>query len=164
MALGALSGPRLPPQHGKATHLVVLCHGYGADGNDLIGLAPDWAPLLPETEFLAPDGPEPCDMAPCGRQWFSLQDRSSEAILAGVQATAPILDEFLDELLKARGLGDDKLALVGFSQGTMMSLYVGPRRARPCAAILGYSGALVGPLLLAAEIRRIDARSNHGNE
>ncbi|HXP13007.1 MAG TPA: phospholipase [Stellaceae bacterium] len=149
-----LNGPAFKPANGKnPSSLVVLLHGVGADGNDLIGLAPFWAPLLPGTEFLAPDGPEPCDMAPFGRQWFSLQDRSAEAILAGVQAAAPILDEFLDELLKARGLGDDKLALVGFSQGTMMSLYVGPRRARPCAAILGYSGALVGPQLLAGEIR-----------
>jgi len=149
-----LNGPAFKPANGKnPSSLVVLLHGVGADGNDLIGLAPFWAPLLPETEFLAPDGPEPCDMAPFGRQWFSLQDRSPEAILAGVQASAPILDEFLDDVLKERGLGDDKLALVGFSQGTMMSLYVGLRRARPCAAILGYSGALVGPLLLAKEIR-----------
>jgi phospholipase/carboxylesterase len=149
-----LTGPGLKPASGKnPSSLVVLLHGVGADGNDLIGLAPYWAPLLPDTEFLAPDGPAPCDMAPFSRQWFSLQDRSAEAILAGVQATAPVLDAFLDEALKARGLGDDRLALVGFSQGTMMSLYVGPRRPKPCAAILGYSGALVGPQLLAKEIR-----------
>jgi phospholipase/carboxylesterase len=149
-----LTGPALKPANGKKpASLVVLLHGVGADGNDLIGLAPYWAPLLPEAEFLAPDGPQPCDMAPFGRQWFSLQDRSPEAILAGVRATAPVLNAFLDDALQARGLGDDKLALVGFSQGTMMSLYVGLRRAKPCAAILGYSGALVGPQLLAGEIR-----------
>jgi phospholipase/carboxylesterase len=149
-----LHGPGLKPANGKKpASLVVLLHGVGADGNDLISLAPYWAPLLPETEFLSPDGPQPCDMAPFGRQWFSLQDRSPEAILAGVQATAPILDAFLDAALQARGLDDGKLALVGFSQGTMMSLYVGLRRARACAAIVGYSGALVGPQLLAAEIR-----------
>jgi len=149
-----LTGPALKPASGKnPTSLVVLLHGVGADGNDLIGLAPYWAPLLPEAEFLAPDGPQPCDMAPFGRQWFSLQDRSPEAILAGVRASAPVLNAFLDDALQARGLGDDKLALVGFSQGTMMSLYVGLRRAKPCAAILGYSGALVGPQLLAGEIR-----------
>jgi len=149
-----LTGPAFKPANGKnPSSLIVLLHGVGADGNDLIGLAPFWAPLLPGTEFLAPDGPEPCDMAPFGRQWFSLQDRSPETILEGVIATAPILDEFLDDALKERGLADDKLALVGFSQGTMMSLYVGPRRARPCAAIVGYSGALVGPQLLASEIR-----------
>jgi phospholipase/carboxylesterase len=149
-----LTGPALKPASGKKpASLVVLLHGVGADGNDLIGLAPYWTPLLPETEFLAPDGPQPCDMAPFGRQWFSLQDRSPEAILAGVRASAPVLNAFLDDALKARGLGDDRLALVGFSQGTMMSLYVGPRRAKPCAAIVGYSGALVGPQLLADEIR-----------
>jgi len=149
-----LTGPTFKPANGKnPSSLIVLLHGVGADGNDLIGLAPFWAPLLPGTEFLAPDGPEPCDMAPFGRQWFSLQDRSPETILEGVIATAPILDGFLDDALKERGLADDKLALVGFSQGTMMSLYVGPRRARPCAAIVGYSGALVGPQLLASEIR-----------
>jgi phospholipase/carboxylesterase len=149
-----LTGPSLKPAGGKKpTSLVVLLHGVGADGNDLIGLAPAWAPLLPGTEFVAPDGPYPCDMAPFGRQWFSLLDRSPEAILAGVRATAPILDAFLDAALASRGLDDAKLALVGFSQGTMMSLYVGPRRAKPCAGIVGYSGALVGAALLANEIR-----------
>jgi phospholipase/carboxylesterase len=149
-----LTGPSLKPASGKKpTRLVVLLHGVGADGNDLIGLAPAWAPILPGTEFLAPDGPAPCDMAPFGRQWFSLLDRSPAAMLAGVKATAPILDGFLDAALAERGLDDSKLALVGFSQGTMMSLYTGPRRAKPCAGIVGYSGALVGAALLAAEIR-----------
>jgi phospholipase/carboxylesterase len=152
--LPTLSGPaRKPASGGAPRQLVLLLHGVGADGNDLIGLAPYWAPLLPDAEFVAPDAPYPCDMAPFGRQWFSLQDRTPAAILAGVRATAPILDAFIDAALAARNLDDGRLALVGFSQGTMMSLYVGLRRAKPAAAILGYSGALVGAELLAQEIR-----------
>jgi phospholipase/carboxylesterase len=149
-----LDGPiHKPASGGKPRQLVVLLHGVGADGNDLIGLAPYWAARLPDAEFVSPDGPFPCDMAPFGRQWFSLQDRSPAAILAGVRATAPILDAFLDGALAARGLEDRQLALVGFSQGTMMSLYVGLRRARAPAGIVGYSGALVGADALAREIR-----------
>jgi phospholipase/carboxylesterase len=149
-----LSGPsHQPASGGKPRQLVVLLHGVGADGNDLIGLAPYWAALLPDAEFVSPDGPFPCDMAPFGRQWFSLQDRSPAAILAGVRATAPIVDAFLDAALAARGLDDRRLALVGFSQGTMMSLYVGLRRAKAAAGIVGYSGALVGADALPQEIR-----------
>ncbi len=149
-----LSGPaHKPAGGGKPRRLVVLLHGLGADGNDLIGLAPYWAPLLPEAEFVAPDAPFPCDMAPVGRQWFSLQDRSPAAILAGVRAAAPMLDAFIDASLAARGLGDEALALVGFSQGTMMSLHVGLRRAKPCAGIVGYSGALIGADARGQEIR-----------
>jgi phospholipase/carboxylesterase len=152
--LPTLSGPsQKPASGGKPQQLVVLLHGLGADGNDLIGLAPYWASLLPEAEFLSPNAPFPCDMAPFGRQWFSLQDRSPDAILAGVRATAPILDAFLDDALAARGLDGTRLALVGFSQGTMMSLYVGLRRAAAPAAIVGYSGALIGAESLAGEIR-----------
>lgn len=152
--LPSLHGPsKKPASGGQPRQLVVLLHGVGADCNDLIGLAPYWAPLLPEAEFLAPDAPFPCDMAPFGRQWFSLQDRTPAILLAAVRATAPILDAFLDEALAARGLDAAKLALVGFSQGTMMSLYAGLRRATAPAAIVGYSGALVGAELLAQEIR-----------
>jgi phospholipase/carboxylesterase len=150
----SLEGPSRPPlAGGKPKSLVVLLHGLGADGNDLIGLAPYWAPAMPDTEFLSPHAPFPCDMAPYGRQWFSLQDRSLEAIFAGVRAAAPILDGFLDDALKARGLDESRLALVGFSQGTMMSLHVGLRRAKPVAGILGYSGRLIGTEALAEEIR-----------
>lgn len=149
-----LSGPRRAPRTGgKPAKLVVLLHGVGADGNDLISLADSWAPLLPTAEFLSPDGPQPCDMAPFGRQWFSLQNRTAPAMLAGIRATAPILDTFLDQALAERGLTDADLALVGFSQGTMMSLYVGPRRPHRLAGILGYSGALLGADNLPADAR-----------
>jgi phospholipase/carboxylesterase len=149
-----LSGPSRPPASGgKPRRLVILLHGLGADGNDLIGLAPYWARLLPDAEFLSPNAPFPCDMAPYGYQWFSSQDRSPEAVLGGVRAAAPILDAFIDEALEERGLGSGELALVGFSQGTMMSLFVGLRRAEPVAGIVGFSGRLLAPELLASELR-----------
>jgi len=149
-----LSGPSHPPHSGgKPKRLVILLHGLGADGNDLIGLAPYWAPLLPDAEFLSPNAPFPCDMAPFGYQWLSARDPSPEARLAGARAAGAILDDFIDESLEARGLSERDLALVGFSQGTMMSLFVGPRRERQLAGIVGYSGRLIAPQLLAAEIR-----------
>jgi len=150
--MSRLSGPSVPPRSGGiARQLVVLLHGVGADGNDLIGLAPALAHLLPHAAFVAPNGPDPCDMAPFGYQWFSLQDRRPEALLPGVQAAAPLLDAFLDEELARYGLDDRRLALVGFSQGTMMSLYVAPRRAAAMAAVLGFSGALLGAEALRSE-------------
>ena len=150
----ALSGPSRPPASGgKPRRLVILLHGLGADGNDLIGLAPYWARLLPTAEFLSPNAPFPCDMAPYGYQWYSSQDRTPEAALAGVRAAAPILDGFIDDALATRGLEDGDLALVGFSQGTVMSLYVGLRRKHPVAGILGCSGRLLAPELLPLELR-----------
>lgn len=152
--LMALSGPSRPPLAGGAPRrLVILLHGLGADGNDLIGLQQYWGRLLPEAEFVSPNAPFPCDMAPYGYQWFSVQDRSPAAMLAGVRAAAPVLDAFIDDALQKRGLDEEDAALVGFSQGTMMSLYVGLRRAKPLAAIVGYSGRLIAPELLADELR-----------
>ncbi|MEM7224864.1 MAG: dienelactone hydrolase family protein [Pseudomonadota bacterium] len=149
-----LDGPRAgPAAGGTADSLVVLLHGLGADGNDLIGLAPDLGRLLPTTAFVSPNAPFPCDMAPFGRQWFSLQDRAPQALLAGARLAAPILDGFIDDELARHGLGDERLALLGFSQGTMMSLYVALRRAKPAACVLGYSGALIGAETLTAEIK-----------
>ncbi len=149
-----LSGPSHPPANGgKPARLVILLHGLGADGNDLIGLAPYWAPALPDAEFVSPNAPFPCDMAPWGFQWFSVQDRTPGNMLAGVKASAPILDAFIDEALAARGLDESQAALVGFSQGTMMSLYVGLRRAKPFAGIVGFSGRLIGRELLKTDIR-----------
>jgi len=147
-----LSGPRLASRMpGPARQLVALLHGVGADGEDLIGLAPALAEHLPHAAFVAPDAPEPSDLAPFGRQWFSLRDRRPAALLAGAQASAPLLDAFLDAELARHGLANHQLALLGFSQGTMMALYVAPRRAPAIAAVLGFSGALLGAGLLAAE-------------
>ena len=150
----ALSGPSRPPvAGGKPRRLVILLHGLGADGNDLIGLQQYWGPVLPDAEFVAPNAPFPCDMAPYGYQWFSVQDRSPPAVLAGVRAAAPALNSFIDEELAKRGLDESQAVLVGFSQGTMMSLFVGLRRERPMAGILGYSGRLIGADLLPSELR-----------
>lgn len=151
-AMVNLDGPRGGRAPGEANALVILLHGLGADGNDLIALAPHFAQGAPDAAFVSPHAPFPCDMAPFGRQWFSLQSRAPETVLGGIRAAVPHLDAFIDAELERHGLGDDRLALVGFSQGTMMALHTGLRRPRACAAILGYSGALVGPETLAAEI------------
>jgi phospholipase/carboxylesterase len=150
-----LDGPGVAPKSGaKPKHLIVFLHGYGSNGDDLISLAPYWADLLPDAAFVSPNAPFPCEQNPFGGfQWFGLEQRDPAMMLAGTRAAATILDAYLDDALKARGLDESKLALVGFSQGTMMSLHVGPRRARPPAAIVGYSGALIGADALAAEIR-----------
>lgn len=149
-----LDGPSLAPAGGgKPKQLVVLLHGYGADGNDLIGLAPHWAPLLPEAEFLSPHAPFPCEMSSFGRQWFGFQGRAPEQVLEGVRIAAGILDRHLTELLAERKMDESALALVGFSQGAMMSLYVSLRRAKPVAAVVAYSGRLFAPELLATEMR-----------
>jgi len=150
-----LDGPALAPRSGaKPKQLVVFLHGYGSNGEDLISLAPYWAPLLPEAEFLSPNAPFPCEINPFGGyQWFGFEDRSPEMLLGGMRLAARILDAFLDAVLAGRGLDESALALVGFSQGTMMGLHVGPRRRQAPAAILGYSGSLVAPELLAAEKR-----------
>ena len=148
-----LSGPSLPPADGKpARGLVILLHGLGADGNDLIGLAPHWAQLLPHVAFVSPNAPFPCDMAPYGYQWFSLQDRTPARVVAGVRASWPILDAFIDEQLAAHDLTEDRLALVGFSQGCMMSLFTAPRRQRAVAGVVGYSGRLIDDGTMAGEI------------
>jgi phospholipase/carboxylesterase len=144
MALRPLSGPRLPPARGKATHLVVLCHGYGADGNDLIGLAPLWQRMLPTAAFVAPNAPEPCAGAPSGYQWFPISRIDPQEMKRGVESAAAALNAFLDAELARMELGNDRLALVGFSQGTMMALHVGLSRAAKPAAIVGYSGMLAG--------------------
>ena len=142
-SLHQLSGPRLPPVRGGATHLIVLCHGYGADGNDLIGLAPFWQRLLPTAAFVAPNAPEPCS-AGFGYQWFPISRLDPHEMARGVESAAASLENFLEVELARLGLSDDKLALVGFSQGTMMSLHVGLRRATKPAAIVGFSGMLTG--------------------
>ncbi len=149
-----LEGPSLEPASGgPARQLVVLLHGYGADGNDLIGLAPHLAQALPDAAFVSPHAPFPCEMAPYGKQWFSLNDRAPARMMEGAQMCAPILERYLDLELANRKLTDADLALVGFSQGTMTALHVGLRRVTPPAGILGYSGVLVGADSLGDEMR-----------
>jgi phospholipase/carboxylesterase len=152
--LMVLSGPSRPPVAGaRPARLVILLHGRGSDGNDLLDLQRFWGKLVSEAEFISPNAPFPCDMEAGGYQWLATQDRSPDSVLAGVRATAPSLDAFIDEELQKRGLRESDVAVVGFSQGTMMALHVGLRRARPFAGIIGYSGRLVAAHLLADEIR-----------
>src|SRR5262245_50618657 len=140
-----LNGPRLEPRT-KARQLVVFLHGYGADGNDLIDIGRAWQQFLPEAAFVSPHAPRPCGQNPTGREWFPLTFRDPHERWNGVNAAAPGLVQFLDAELTRRGLPPSALALVGFSQGTMMALHVGLRRAVAPAAIVGYSGLLVVPV------------------
>jgi len=143
--MAELDGPRLEPRSGRARQLVVFLHGYGADGNDLIEIGRAWQGLLPDAAFASPHAPRPCGQAPTGREWFPLTSRNPDERWTRVNEAAPILDRFLDAELSRRNLPPSALALVGFSQGTMMSLHVGLRRPVAPAGIVGYSGMLVMP-------------------
>ena len=134
----------MAPQRGPASHLVVLVHGYGADGQDLIGLAQHWQSLLPTVAFAAPNAPARIPGGP-GYQWFPISRIDPHEMHKGVEAAAPVLDQYLDAELARLGLPPERLALVGFSQGTMLSLYLGLRRKVRPAAIVGFSGLLTGP-------------------
>lgn len=143
--------PELPPTTGTVRRLVIFLHGVGADGNDLLSLGEFFD--LPDTHYVSPHAPQPFDMAPFGHQWFSLLDRSPAALLTGAQSAAPWLDDFIDAQMARFKLTPADVALVGFSQGTMMALYAGLRRAEPLAGIVGFSGALIAPELLGADIK-----------
>jgi len=147
-----LNGPEVPPR-GKVERLVILLHGYGADGNDLIGLAGVWAPLLPTAQFAAPNAPSPCEGNPYGFQWFPIGRLDPQIMISGARTATPLLDKYIDTQLAKHGIDESKLALVGFSQGTIMALHVGLRRAKQLAGIVGYSGALAGADVLGKEIK-----------
>lgn len=157
-----LDGPRWGPKQGRAQQLVVLCHGVGADGHDLIDLAPWWAEALPQAAFVAPDAPEPYGGAPMGRQWFALWDRTPAQLAAGADAAALQLHAFVDADLARLGLPDDAFALMGFSQGAMTALHAGPRWPSPPRAILAFSGALLAPERLAETPSRPPVLLVHG--
>jgi phospholipase/carboxylesterase len=150
LAPSMIDGPRVAPPPGAAVRsLVILLHGYGSNGEDLISLAPYWRGPLPATAFVAPNAPQACPGAPGGYQWWGLTSIDANARVAGVASAAPILDAFIDAELARYGLTEAELALVGFSQGTMMALHVGPRRRRALAGIVGYSGMLADEAALA---------------
>ena len=153
-----ITGPKLAPKSGQAKQLVVFLHGYGADGNDLIDIARQWQRWLPDAAFVAPHAPEPCAQSAMGRQWFSLTFRDPHERWRGVNHAAPGLDAFLDAELASHNLPGSKLALVGFSQGTMMALHVALRRSTAPAAVVGFSGMIVmeegkGPESLGPQVR-----------
>ncbi|WP_406720610.1 dienelactone hydrolase family protein [Thioclava litoralis] len=150
-----LKAGRKGPKSGQVKSVVVLLHGYGADGADLLGLADPLGDHLPDTLFIAPDAPETCAASPFGRQWFPIPrfDGSTEAqASAGLEAAAQDLNAFLDGIMEETGLPASAMAVIGFSQGTMMTLQVTPRRAAPVAAVVGFSGRLLRPELLAADV------------
>jgi phospholipase/carboxylesterase len=135
-----LTGPRLPPLKGNTIALVVLLHGYGADGNDLIGLAPHWRRMLPGAAFVAPNAPDRVPGAPAGFQWFPVLRLDPHEARNGVVMAAPRINQFLDAELARLDLSAERLILAGFSQGAMLALHLGLRRR--CAAIVGFSGLL----------------------
>lgn len=149
-----LDGPRMPPKRGgKPDSLVIFLHGYGSNGADLISLAPYWADVLPGAAFVSPNAIEPVPMAPGGYQWFPISNLDPHLMEQGAKTAAQSVDRFIDRELEKYGLTPDRLALVGFSQGTMMALHVGLRREQQIGAILGFSGVLVGGRNLKEQLR-----------
>ncbi len=149
-----LSGPIVEPKNGEAsTSMVVLLHGYGSNGDDLIGLVPYLQDALPNTVFVSPNAPESVPMLATGYQWFPLQTLAREERDKGVYYANDIVDQFLDQMMVKYRLSEEQTVLLGFSQGTMMALHVGLRRQRKLAGILGFSGMLAAPGKLKDEIQ-----------
>lgn len=145
-----VNGASLKPRSGGAPNqIVLLLHGFGSSGADMISLAPHWQDALPGALFLAPHAPQRCGLVSAGYQWWGLTGFAPQALAAGAASAAPAIDAFIDRKLAQYGLTEANLALVGFSQGTMMALHVGLRRERSVAAIVGYSGMLAGAAGLA---------------
>lgn len=161
-----LDGPRLAPLSGaKPNALVILLHGYGSNGDDLIALARMIQPALPGAAFVSPNAPSQLPRMAAAYQWWPIETFSMAERAAGAAAAAPTLDAFITQEIQAAGLSSDRVLLVGFSQGTMMALHVGLRRPEPLAGIIGISGMLVAPELLPAEIKsRPPVLLIHGTE
>ena len=152
--LPELSGPEAAPASGgPAKQLIIFVHGYGANGEDLISLSRYYAQVAPDAAFVSPDAPYRCDGAPMGFQWYDVWMKDPAERLAAIRSTGEIFDNFVTGQLAVHGLSEDKLVLIGFSQGTMMSLFTAPRRENAIAGIVGYSGRMESPDTLKAEIR-----------
>ena len=158
-----VNGASLKPRSGHAPkQIVLLLHGFGSSGSDMISLAPHWQDELPDALFLAPHAPQRCMGA--GYQWWGLSGFHPQALAAGAASAAPAIDQFIDRKLAQYGLTERDLALVGFSQGTMMALHVGLRRPRQVAAIVGYSGMLTEAAHLShAEVPKPPVLLVHGS-
>lgn len=148
----SLNGPMLSPRSGNIKRLILILHGYGADGDNLLGIAQMMATEFPDTLWFAPNAPEPCEMG-MGYQWFSLADRSMPARDKGVKSASAIVITALDLLKKEYQLSDSDIALMGFSQGTMTSIYTALRLPQPIAGVVGFSGALLGESTMKDELR-----------
>lgn len=145
-----VNGASLKPRSGgHPKQIVLLLHGFGSSGTDMIALAPHWQEVLPDALFLAPHAPQRCGLMTAGYQWWGLSGLAPSALAAGAASAAPAIDAFIDRKLNQYGLTEANLALIGFSQGTMMALHVGLRRPRAVASIVGYSGMLTGTAGLA---------------
>ena len=162
-----LNAQRRAPLSGETRSVVVFLHGYGANGADLLGLADPLGEHLPDTLFVAPDAPESCAGAPFGYQWFPIPwiDGSSEEEAArGMQAAVQDLNAFLDGILVDEDLLPEQMVLLGFSQGSMMSMHVAPRREDPIAGVIAFSGRLLQPELLPDEtVSRMPILLVHGD-
>jgi len=163
-----LTAGRKEPQSGDTRSAVVFLHGYGANGADLLGLADPLADHLPDTLFVAPDAPENCAGSPFGYQWFPIpwiDGSSEEESSRGMQQAVEDLNAFLDALMVDEDLLPEQVCLFGFSQGTMMSLHVAPRREDPVAGIVAFSGRLLEPELLVDEVQsRMPILLVHGDQ
>ena len=160
-----LDGPEISPKNGnKPKQLILLLHGVGSDGNNLLDIAKMLSLKFPDAHFIAPNAPFPYDMvpvpnnisynmSPVGYQWFSLTNTSEQALLKGLNNAMPYLNKFVDYQLKRFGLTEENLAVIGFSQGTMLSLHTFPRRSKAIALIVGLSGTLIAPQLLEKELK-----------
>lgn len=161
-----LDGPFLLPKSGTARQLVIFLHGYGASGADLIEIGREWADGLPDAVFIAPNAPEACDAWPAGFQWFPIRavDRDLIERERPAAAVAPVLNAFIDAEMERWHVSEDRLAVVGFSQGAMMAMYAMPRRKKPCAGVIGYSGLIVNAAeLKGADIVKMPVLAIHGD-
>ncbi len=140
-----LSGPMLPPRSGQAKQLVVLLHGYGSDGADLISLGQYWSPLMPDTAFVAPNAPTSCEINPAGYEWFPIGLDRGHTWAKGAPVAREVIVNFLIDLWGQSGLKAENTILVGFSQGAMMALHTGLSLDEPVAGIVAFSGALIPP-------------------
>lgn len=152
------------PEGKTVDSIVFLLHGLGSNKEDLISLAPYFARYCPNTVFVSPDAPQPCDMGPFGFQWFSLQDRDPHVMLKGIEESFPVLKQFIEDVVAKYNVKKERVILLGFSQGTMMSLYTAPRLDKTIAGVIGYSGALLGGAELAdSQFKKPPVLLIHGN-
>ena len=163
-----LNSGRIEPKSGSIRSAVIFLHGYGANGADLLGLADPLGEHLPDTLFLAPDAPEDCAGAPMGFQWFPIpwiDGSSQEEAEAGMARAAEDLNAYLDGVMVDEDLLPEQVVLFGFSQGTMMSLHVAPRREDPVAGVVAFSGRLLVPELLEDDVvSRMPVLLVHGDQ
>lgn len=140
-----LDGPFIVPRSGAAKQLVIFLHGYGANGADLLSIGEEWGRGLPDAAFVAPNAPESCESWPAGFQWFPIRavDPAAFAREQRAEAVAPVLSAFIDQQLERWAVDESRLAIVGFSQGAMMAMYTMPRRKKPCAGVIGFSGMIL---------------------